>query len=367
MDKETFSALVKKYLEGNATYEEKQFLESYYEELSSGRTIENILTETEIDELGKVMYGNILSEIHDPKVKRITFYQQYRQYIAIAASVIILISAAMVFFMRPEDKSMITYAKPGNILKFELSDGTVIWLNSKSKLTYPESFKDKKLREVYLEGEAYFEVKKDKAHPFLVHTRNLTTRVLGTKFNIQAYSSTKDIEVTLLEGKVMLTTDAHSVQNTRKKPDTIYLKPNEKAVFESGILKSTGVTDPNLATAKAGDTSPVLKTKTANSVALSKFSVADASTSSSWRTGELVFNNEPLENVLASLNSKFNVVIRSAPALSNYPITAQFNDESIDDILVAITNQIKRKPVKGNSSTQTNAEYKKLGADYYIE
>lgn len=369
MDKEQFSALVQKYLEGNATNEEKQFLEAYYEEMDSERTIENILTQKEIDELEDALYGQILSTIKEPKVKPIGINRSYRKYAAIAASLIVLISAALyLYFRTPGDSSMIAYAQTGNIVKFELSDGTRIWLNSKSKLTYPSSFKNKKLREVYLEGEAYFEVKHDKEHPFLVHTRNLTTRVLGTRFNIQAYKGTSHIEVTLLQGKVMLTTDALSARRDHNKPDTVFLKPNEKAVYAAGSIKNLSLAgDRSGLIAKVNKGQGIQKSGLSDSEALSKFTVPDASVSSAWRNGELIFNREPLENVLASLSGKYNVVIRSAPALNNYPITAEFGDESIDDILIAITNQIKRKEVKDKATGETNAEFKKLGADYYIE
>jgi transmembrane sensor len=367
MDKKNFSDLVKKYLTGEATIAEKRYLEAYYEELHTGKPIESILSEAQINALEDEMFRDIKYKLNDPPVKQLHNYKQYRNFAAVAASLLILISVGL--FVRYQAKNNelyeTTYAKAGNILKLKLSDGTIVWLNSKSKLTYPVSFSDKKLREIYLDGEAYFEVKKDKAHPFLVHTKNLTTRVLGTKFNVEAYNDTKSIEVTLLEGKVMLTTDGKLVAQNHKKPDTLFLKPNEKAIFKSGLFQDKLIAEQNTRVAATLDPNLMKPNKSFASNILSKHTVVNAATASSWRNGQLIFKDEPLENVLASLNRKYNVVIKANTVLSNYPITASFDNQAIDDVLLNITNQIKRKNDSG--AIGTNVQYKKLGLDYYIE
>lgn len=88
----------------------------------------------------------------------------------------------------------------GHDFKVELADGTVIWLNAESRLEYPSRFTGKE-RVVHLQGEAYFEVAKDKERPFIIRTNNLQTRVLGTEFNIRNYSA-HDSHVTLIRGSV---------------------------------------------------------------------------------------------------------------------------------------------------------------------
>lgn len=85
-----------------------------------------------------------------------------------------------------------------------LPDSSRVWLNAESSLQYPESFEGMKHREVYLKGEGYFEVTKDAEHPFVVKTDALETQVLGTSFNVKAYSG-NDTQVTLLEGSVRVT------------------------------------------------------------------------------------------------------------------------------------------------------------------
>jgi hypothetical protein len=92
----------------------------------------------------------------------------------------------------------IPYGKTSEIV---LPDGTRVFLNAGSRLIYPEFFNDKN-REVFLVGEAFFEVKKDEAHPFIVQTNDIRLKVLGTKFNVSAYASDNSVETVLTEGKV---------------------------------------------------------------------------------------------------------------------------------------------------------------------
>lgn len=103
-----------------------------------------------------------------------------------------------------------------------LPDGTVVWLNSESKLTYPENF-SKEARVVKLEGEGYFDVVKNPNKPFYVETDGLKIRVLGTKFDVKNYKGRETMETTLLSGKVEV-----FMNNTN---NSIILKPNEKLIY----------------------------------------------------------------------------------------------------------------------------------------
>ena len=100
-----------------------------------------------------------------------------------------------------------------------LPDGSTVWLNAGSRIRYASDFILSK-REVFLDGEAYFDVKQDQAHPFIVHVGNIAIRVLGTEFNVQAYPHEDHIETTLIKGKVQFQIDGN--------PDNkIILAPNE--------------------------------------------------------------------------------------------------------------------------------------------
>lgn len=110
----------------------------------------------------------------------------------------------------------------------ELKDGTNIWVNSGSKLLYPSQF-DEKERKIYVEGEIYLEVEKDKSLPFIVHTDKLDVRVLGTSFNVSAYPDDLFTDVVLVEGSVEITTNEK--EKTALSPNFRYrLENNESRV-----------------------------------------------------------------------------------------------------------------------------------------
>lgn len=106
--------------------------------------------------------------------------------------------------------------------KITLSDGSEVWLNAQSRLRFPFNFQGLK-REVYIQGEAYFKVSKDKAHPFIVHTPQTEIQVLGTQFNVNTYKDCK-VETALVEGSV-ITRDAHGSE--------VAIKPGEEAVYST--------------------------------------------------------------------------------------------------------------------------------------
>lgn len=117
---------------------------------------------------------------------------------------------------------IIPYGKTSEII---LSDGTKVSLNAGSRLVYPEYFTDKN-REVFLVGEAYFDVEHDKEHPFIVQTMDVRIKVLGTRFNVSAYPADKMIETVLAKGKVRL-----EENNSGLLSESIELMPNQLASF----------------------------------------------------------------------------------------------------------------------------------------
>ena len=177
-----------------------------------------------------------------------------------------------------------------------LPDGSTVTLNHYSSLSYPEKFKSDK-REVKLNGEAYFEVNKNKKHPFIVQTETIDVQVLGTHFNVESYPDDPEVKTTLLEGSVVVSNKANSVR--------MVLKPNESAIYNK-VKKSM--------TLEVSD-------RAAEEIA--------------WRNGELVFTNLPLQEIARQLSNTFGVNISIADkALQNYRITARFSDgEGLDQIL----------------------------------
>ena len=120
-----------------------------------------------------------------------------------------------------------------------LSDGTTVKLNSNSKLLYPQNFNNSDVREVFLEGEAFFEVTPNANLPFVIKSSEVTTTVLGTSFNIRAYPEDDEIEIAVLTGKVAISINDDS--NSEQPGNRILLTPNQMANYQStrGFRKET--------------------------------------------------------------------------------------------------------------------------------
>lgn len=181
----------------------------------------------------------------------------------------------------------------GERASLRLSDGTLVWLNSGSRLEYPTHFATDN-RQVRLEGEAYFEVQRDESLPFIVQTNTVDVKVLGTKFNVSSYAK-EETKVTLKEGKVQVDCDAGK--------ESYILHPNEQIVYSEG---------------KGAELLQV-----------------DANRISSWTTGDLSFVNEPLEHIVKVLERRFNVqIVIEDPELSSEVFTCHSEDSAgIDQIL----------------------------------
>jgi ferric-dicitrate binding protein FerR (iron transport regulator) len=139
---------------------------------------------------------------------RFSFTRILNIYRKIAAFLLIpLVGFGILYWVSQDNQSAGQYtetiAPRGQKSQIVLSDGTKVWLNSDTKIKYPGTF-SKGQRDVYLEGEAFFEVSKNGRQPFTVHTAQLSVKVLGTKFNIQAYDDENQIETSLFEGKINL-------------------------------------------------------------------------------------------------------------------------------------------------------------------
>jgi transmembrane sensor len=195
MDILKFKKILTRYSEGKANETESALVEAWYksypesEEASPG----------EIDNLHSVM----LLKIKTATLKRSIFqYPVFR----IAASLIVILSIGLLIRTRnsiPDYRLTSTGTK--GTKKILLADGSAVWLNANSILKAPDKFSGD-LREVILEeGEAFFEIKKDKKHPFIVHTGPLKVQVLGTSFDIRAYKNLKKITVSVNTGKVGIT------------------------------------------------------------------------------------------------------------------------------------------------------------------
>ncbi|WP_179412344.1 FecR family protein [Mucilaginibacter sp. E4BP6] len=243
-------------------------------------------------------------EIHSPKNSRL-----WLRNIAAAAIAIIALSACFYFFRIYSPghpvSARLTELKTnnGSIAKIRLADGTLVTLNTLSTLTYPKNFTGK-TREVFLNGEAFFDVAKDHSHPFIVHTNQSDIQVLGTAFDIKSYKNDPQFEATLFRG---------SIQATLKDNPTIkvILKPTDKLLIQHtsySLTKETYFDDSN-----------TLNIETA------------------WMNNKLVFKNEPFEQLANSLERKYgNNIIFKNDLLKSIKFTGEFEKEDINQILLSL-------------------------------
>lgn len=236
---------------------------------------------------------------------------------AVAASLVFLLGLSLFFYQSASAVENRQYAtKLGERSKITLSDGTQIWLNAGSLLKYPKDFKGD-TREVYLTGEAFFDVAKDKKHPFIIHTDKMDTKVLGTSFNVQAYPDQTTQEVSVLTGRV-------NVKSTVTE-ENVYVTPGQKVVFKSKNNKLQAFKDIPM-----------------NSISL-------------WRKNIIVFEDTPLTEVVATINRNYNVAIEiKNKNLNTLKINGYFKDLSADQVVALVCNII-------------NASYKLDAGVYKIE
>jgi transmembrane sensor len=222
------------------------------------------------------------------------------------------------------------FTKKGSKSKIILPDGSLVWLNADSKISYSGDFQGE-TREMQLTGEAYFDVKKDNARPFIIHTNAIDVRVLGTAFNVRSYPSEKTTETSLIRGSVEVI--LHDFPE--KKP--IILKANQKLTVKN-------VTD---------DTKDSIRSRTAivkqsgDVAVFSKihFNRQDSTVvESSWTENKLIFDDESFERVVANIERWYNVefVIKNSRIKSMH-FTADFENKSLSQVLEALSFALKFK------------------------
>ncbi len=202
----------------------------------------------------------------------------------------------------------------GTTRKLIMPDGTKIILNAGSTLTYPETFA-KNTRDVSLTGEGFFEVTHNAKRPFLVHTHKLTVKVLGTVFNVKAYNNDRNIETTLLKGKVQV-----ELENNPEKD--IVLLPNEKLLVANSQLQThaqaVGIKEAKIEYQVI--TLPPVK--------------ADEIKETAWLDNRILFTNELFEDVAKQIERKYNVqIVFENKALEAEQISGLLDKESLQDAL----------------------------------
>lgn len=304
-----------RYFEGSATKDELLELNNSLEKIENRKEFEdyeaiwnsidilnnrkNINIDASWDNLNKKLVPASSSKI---KSKNLSFLK-------IAAIFIIAFGIGMMtnyLFSRYDIKSIAdnktTISAPsGSRTNVILPDGTKVWLNSQSSINYkPNSFKN--LREINLDGEAYFEVTKNKNIPFIVITSDINVKVHGTSFNIKAYNNDKIIETTLIEGAIEI------ISNKNESMQGYFLKPNHLANFnkETGQLNVTNC-------------------------------ASELSIHTSWKDNKLVFSNEPLQDLVVKLERWYGLDIEiQNKDLSKLRFSGSFTTETAEQAIHAL-------------------------------
>lgn len=219
----------------------------------------------------------------------------FRKLVEMAAVIAITVGIT-VFYQQSSDKRHLLaiqkIAVPaGQRINLELSDGTVVWLNSRTKIEYPALFAGND-RRVKLDGEAYFEVAKNAHKPFIVETGKGNIEVLGTKFNVEAYSEDQTFTTALMEGAVRVIREKRQYK----------LHSNQLAYLENGKMHITPIKD---------------------------FSLYR------WREGLICFKNESFPNIIKKFEKYYGVDIKiENKAVANYHCTGKFRQS--DGVLYAL-------------------------------
>lgn len=246
------------------------------------------------------LLGQITKRINNPK----NVMQRWR-YFGVAASLAILVSLGYWFAGNGQADPQIVYvvsAGRQSMEAFYLPDGSHVSLNAGSKLTYPEHFSGKH-REISLSGQAFFKVHHDPQHPFIVKTKTMDVKALGTSFEVFTVDSASYTEMILTDGAVEVSTKRDEGEG-----DVYLVKPDEKLAYEMN-----------------GE---------------AKIEKVDAKQYSSWyRGGKPSFKNEKLSMILPRLESWYGVRIDCPEEVADkYSFTFSIHNESVELLLNIISN-----------------------------
>jgi ferric-dicitrate binding protein FerR (iron transport regulator) len=211
-------------------------------------------------------------------------------------------------------------AQKGSRSKTILPDGSVVWLNAGSNLSYAGKFTGTK-REVYLNGEAFFDVVKQPDRPFIVHANGIDIKVLGTSFDVKSYSDEKKVEATLIRGLIQITQPG---KNNRK---PVYLHPNEKLVIDLEVVET-----PVKNTTQSTPATPAFTLYRLDSNLKTENRLETA-----WVYDRLQFRGENFEELARKLERWYNVtIIFQDEEVKQLSFNGSFENETVEQAFAAL-------------------------------
>ncbi|MDF2186823.1 FecR domain-containing protein [Paraflavitalea sp. CAU 1676] len=258
--------------------------------------------------------------------------RRYWMYTGIAAS---LIGAAwfLYWLLLPPtvNLSSVTEKSPPNEIvtrngsktRVQLPDGTHVWLNAGSKLTYEKDF-GATIREVTLTGEGYFDVVRNEKKPFIIHTVKMDVKVLGTQFNVKSYPNEKTTEAALIHGSI-------EVSLKDRPSEKFILKPNEKII----VANKDSAHKASHAASRDHD-NPGLSLVEIRHLTYQKKDSAVVETS--WLENRLAFQNESFRELALKMERWYGVSIQfKDEKTAGLRFTGTFEDEPVEDVMRALT------------------------------
>ncbi len=294
MTEKELRALAKKHADGSATEAESERVEAFYDRLQE-RAEKPQWTKEEAQSTQARILGKVQSAIREPKHGNSYVGEVWR----VAAAVVLVAGLGLMIYLKineqPTVQELATTTTATQRSTIVLADGSTVRLNVGSTLYYPETFIDS-IREVRLVGEAFFDVQPNPNQPFLVRSGELTTRVLGTTFNVRAYAG-EQMDVTVTTGRVRVATAMSQ----------LVLQPDEQAYLDEDRQLNKRMVDNGYY--------------------------------SGWREATIAFDLIPFDQAIAKLARWYhmdtNIVIKAkSPCL----VRATYRNEGITDILTGLQN-----------------------------
>ncbi len=326
-NQEPIHELFERYLADQCTPDQVRELLAYFN-LSEDQDGLKALIQAHFEGPGEVSasHQDALQEVHQQLLKKIevdriadsqpSFFSLSQRWLRVAAVWVLfaLSGGASVYFLsrgwssgpdqmvaQSSDQLQTEQTGIGERKKVVLEDGSIVWLNAKSKLVFPIAF-TKERREVRLEGEAYFEIFRDEQRPFIISSGAIETKVLGTSFNIKAYATDELVAVTVASGKVEVNAPKSSVQ----------IVANQEASYSGGQLH--------------------------------KALQVDAQSRIGWHTGKMQFRNLPLSEVIKILERNYPVHIAYPNDVKDCSVHADFDaDTPVESVMEMLAVSLRGK------------------------
>ncbi len=316
--------LILRYLEGNCTYQEEKQLEEWLtKDPSNADRFEDFVVENsrsvaiDKNQIRMKLFRKInetpdhaagaapLSETHLSYPGIIHKRERAQWFIAAAVIIIIFTTGILTYLSQANDPElqepeMVEHTVPaGTTATITLSDGSTVWLNAESTLRFPENLgMDSDIREVFLEGEAFFEVTKNDEKPFILYSGQLETTVLGTAFNVKAYPDEDLMQIAVSEGKVMV-----KQRYTEISSKPVFLESDEWATYShtSKELKK-----------EQGDIREMI----------------------AWKDGVLLFHDKTVAKAVRMLERWYNTkIVVEEEIVKNCRIHGEYKDRSLETVL----------------------------------